>query len=351
MLLFQFALTMAALTTVLLIAGLAFTERRWSRSKVIFVLLAISISGLMIDALPADLGLPHQLDLFCKLLAIPNVGLIWWLAISVCDDRFQINALAWTGMLLSSVGRIFWWLSDSGMITGVPELILGFSALFEGLLFIHILWVAVSSHKDDLIEPRREARIWIAALIVITLGVMIGAQQVMSSAGYGLLRAGLVLPLSILTMFTLVQFRSHVLDFTERTERPQPQRAIEPKDQQAHQDLLEFMVKQKPYLESDLSITTLSEQVSIPTHRLRRIINQGMGFRNFSSFLAHYRITDIQAILADPHQARTQILTIALDHGFSSISTFNRVFKAETSQTASAYREQALKTSNAAKNN
>jgi len=351
MLLFQFALTMAAVTTVLLIAVLALAERRWSRSKVIFILLAVSISGLMIDALPADLGLPHQLDLFCKLLAIPNVGLIWWLALSVCDDQFRINSLAWTGMLMSSVGRITWWLSDSGLITGPPELVLGFSALFEGLLFIHMLWVGVRSYKDDLIEPRREARIWIAALIVVTLGVMIGAQQVMSSAGYGLLRAGLVLPLSILTVFALAQFRSHVLDFTERSEPPQPQNAIEPKDQQAHKDLVEFMTTQKPYLNSDLSIATLSEQVSIPTHRLRRIINQGMGFRNFSSFLAHYRIADVQAALADPQQARTQILTIALDHGFSSISTFNRVFKAETSQTATAYREQALKVRNTTKNN
>ena len=351
MLLFQFALTMASVTTVLLIAGLALAERRWSRSKVIFILLAISNSGLMIDALPSALGLPHQLDLFCKLLAIPNVGLIWWLALSVCDDRFQLNSFAWAGMLLSSVGRIFWWLSDSGLIAGVPELILGFSALFEGALFLHMLWVGVSSYKDDLIEPRREARIWIAALIVVTLGVMIVAQQVMSSSEYGLLRAGLVLPLSILAVFALAQFRSHSLDFAKPSDRPQPQNGIEAKDQQAHGDLLEFMTKRKPYLDSDLSIATLSEQVSIPTHRLRRIINQGMGFRNFSSFLAHYRIADVQAALADPQQARTQILTIALDHGFSSISTFNRVFKAETSQTASAYREQALKACNTVKNN
>jgi len=305
----------------------------------------------MIDALPSDLGLPLQLDLFSKLLAIPNVGLIWWLALSVCDDQFRVNTFAWVGMLLSSVGRISWWLSDSGLIAGAPELILGFGALFEGALFLHMLWVGVSSYKDDLIEPRREARIWIAALIVVTLGVMIVAQQVMSSAGYGLLRTGLVLPLSILAVFVLAQFRSHVLDFTERSERPQPKNAIQPKDQQAHKDLLDFMTKQKPYLNSDLSIATLSEQVNIPTHRLRRIINQGMGFRNFSSFLAHYRIADVQAALADPQQARTQILTIALDHGFSSISTFNRVFRAETSQTASAYREQALKVRNSAKNN
>ena len=78
----------------------------------------------------------------------------------------------------------------------------------------------------------------------------------------------------------------------------------------------------------------------MPEYRLRRLINQALGYRNFNSFLNHYRIEEVKAALADPAQAAVPILTMALDAGFSSLGPFNRAFKAETGLTPSEYRQQ-----------
>ncbi|MEL6323951.1 MAG: helix-turn-helix domain-containing protein, partial [Pseudomonadota bacterium] len=85
-------------------------------------------------------------------------------------------------------------------------------------------------------------------------------------------------------------------------------------------------------------------RLSVPEHQLRGLINQGMGFRNFSAFLNHYRLADAKTALADPEQARTPILTIALDAGYASLATFNRAFRTSEGQTPSEFRTNALST-------
>ena len=75
-------------------------------------------------------------------------------------------------------------------------------------------------------------------------------------------------------------------------------------------------------------------------YRLRRLINQRLDHRNFSSFVNGYRLAEATAALADPAQADVPILTIALDAGFQSIGPFNRCPRAP-GMTPTAYRKQA----------
>ena len=98
------------------------------------------------------------------------------------------------------------------------------------------------------------------------------------------------------------------------------------------------MTVERAYRQDGLTIAALGQKLGLPEHRLRRLINQGLGYRNFNSFLNHYRIAEVKAALADPGQAEVAILTIALDAGFSSLGPFNRAFKAETGLTPTDYR-------------
>jgi AraC-like DNA-binding protein len=86
----------------------------------------------------------------------------------------------------------------------------------------------------------------------------------------------------------------------------------------------------------------LAARLGAPEYRLRRLINQRLAHRNFSSFINGYRLTEARAALADPTQAEVPILTIALDAGFQSIGPFNRAFKAETGMTPSEFRRTRL---------
>jgi AraC-like DNA-binding protein len=82
--------------------------------------------------------------------------------------------------------------------------------------------------------------------------------------------------------------------------------------------------------------------VKVPEHRLRRLINQGLGYRNFNDFLNGWRLAEVEVALADPAQAQVPVATMAFDAGFGSLGPFNRAFKARTGLTPTAYREQAL---------
>ena len=64
--------------------------------------------------------------------------------------------------------------------------------------------------------------------------------------------------------------------------------------------------------------------------------------RNFTSFLNGYRLDEVEKGLSDPAQAKTPILTLALDAGFNSIGPFNRAFKERHGMTPKEYRQQAL---------
>ncbi|MBS0449463.1 MAG: helix-turn-helix transcriptional regulator [Proteobacteria bacterium] len=90
--------------------------------------------------------------------------------------------------------------------------------------------------------------------------------------------------------------------------------------------------------EPRLTIAALADRMALPEHKLRRLINQGLGHRNFSAFLNGYRLADAKRWLADPAQSDTPIVTIAMDAGFQSLGPFNRAFKADTGVTPTEYR-------------
>ena len=88
----------------------------------------------------------------------------------------------------------------------------------------------------------------------------------------------------------------------------------------------------------NVTIGSLATRLGIPEYRLRRLINQRLGYRNFNVFLNNHRIEEAKAALADPAQAEVPVITIAMDAGFQSLGPFNRAFKAVTGVTPTEYR-------------
>jgi len=103
-----------------------------------------------------------------------------------------------------------------------------------------------------------------------------------------------------------------------------------------------LMTVERIYRREGLSIGMLAVKLDLPEYRLRQVINEGLGFRNFNAFLNRYRIDEAKAALADPAQKQVAVLTIAMDAGFQSIGPFNRAFKAATGQTPTEFRRDAL---------
>ena len=109
-------------------------------------------------------------------------------------------------------------------------------------------------------------------------------------------------------------------------------------DQKLIGALSRLMAEDRVYRDERMTIGMLALRLGVPEYRLRRLINQRLGYRNFNAFLNDHRIHEVRAALADPTQAEVPVITIAMDAGFQSLGPFNRAFKAVTGVTPTEYR-------------
>lgn len=95
--------------------------------------------------------------------------------------------------------------------------------------------------------------------------------------------------------------------------------------------LINYVETQKPYLNPELSMDLLSQEIEIPKHQLTEVLNMDIG-KNFFLFVNEYRVEAVKKQLSDPNNPYS-IESIGYDCGFSSKSSFFTVFKKITGQT------------------
>jgi AraC-like DNA-binding protein len=99
--------------------------------------------------------------------------------------------------------------------------------------------------------------------------------------------------------------------------------------------LISLLQKKPIYLESDLSLYSLADQLQVKPHYLSQVINQ-YHQRNFQDFINLYRVKKAKELLI---KTQLKIEAIAYDSGFNSISTFYTAFKKEMGTTPASYRK------------
>lgn len=101
--------------------------------------------------------------------------------------------------------------------------------------------------------------------------------------------------------------------------------------------LINSMQKDKLYLNPALSLKSLSQHTQVPEKEISAALNQQLG-KNFYTFINEYRVKEVKSRLHDPKYDHLKLLSIALDAGFNSKATFNRIFKATTGQSPKDFR-------------
>ena len=101
-----------------------------------------------------------------------------------------------------------------------------------------------------------------------------------------------------------------------------------------HQRLLDYMQREKPYLEPKLTLAGLAKQLGISTNQLSQIINQKEQ-KNFHDFVNFYRVEEFIGLAEKNPQF--SLLALALDAGFNSKSSFNNIFKKQKGLTPSQF--------------
>jgi len=104
------------------------------------------------------------------------------------------------------------------------------------------------------------------------------------------------------------------------------------------QQLKQLMESDKLYLEPELNIGNVANQLKIHSHQLSKLINSKLE-KNFFEFVNEYRVREFKKLVSNPKNKHISILGLAMDAGFNSKATFNRIFKNTTGFTPSEFRE------------
>jgi AraC-like DNA-binding protein len=102
--------------------------------------------------------------------------------------------------------------------------------------------------------------------------------------------------------------------------------------------LQQYMKNEKPFLDPELSLSTLAKAIDINRNQLSQLINTGIG-ENFYDFINKYRVEEVKRLMVDPQKQNYNLLGMALEVGFKSKSTFNLIFKRFTGLTPTEYRK------------
>lgn len=273
---------------------------------------------------------------------------IWLFSLTQFKDGLKLwPTFALIGVVFYLLGRLdFDVLRGTGHILETP-VNLAYSAMRFGLI-AHAVYVAWEGRDDDLLEDRRKFRlIYIVAITLTSLSIT----SVETFVDVNLREGLAILLFQSVGMWGLavtmawfginlrkVAFITGRSDSKERKSTP-------PDDPAERHDLAiieKLVATEEMYLQAGLTIAGLSESAGLPEHRLRRLINQHLGYRNFADFLNHYRVAAAKARLSAVSDRNIPVLTIAMDLGYGSLGPFNRAFKERTGLTPTEFRKQKL---------
>lgn len=110
------------------------------------------------------------------------------------------------------------------------------------------------------------------------------------------------------------------------------------KHQKEFEKIDAYIIEKQRYLEPNLGLEELANELDISSTHLSKIINTYSDY-NFPDYINSLRIQQAKKLLNDDSFCRYTIISIGLECGFNSKSTFYAAFKKFTSQTPSEYRD------------
>ena len=288
--------------------------------------------------------------LLVGIFALATPFFFWLFVRLVFDDEFQLRWFHFLWLAAIEIAGIAWFVLRGATGPGFAWLPGYGFRLLSLVLIAHSLWVVWRGRSADLVEARAHLRVIVAvgaglAVAFILLTAIIYEPQQERGLDYNLAEALILLATGFFIAMRLLRL---VPDFLPVPVEAAPSliAPAEPsgsaEDGDALARLERKMTAEEGWRETGLTIGALAKQIGVPEYRLRRLINQQLGFRNFTAFLNEYRLAAAARRLGDRAEVRIPILTIALELGWGSIGPFNRAFRARYGVPPSDYRRERL---------
>lgn len=353
-----FGANIIALTAALLAGVTSLLSSPRSRSARLFAAVAFGSACYLLGRLSYAVPPAVQIHFFFwpLLLVFMNVGNGLWMLLAhhLFEEEkpfprwmvaaFSVQVLLSAINALGYVGR-----SSSALQSADYPLLVNFlfgplPIAMQAAFALQALRTAVSGWQGDLDESRRVLR---GLFVIVFGGLFFGVSLIELYLVDALLDVrgpadnvlSVVLAVGYLALaIGALRFDHRIIDrLATRSIAPPPEAAVLDRHFTA---LTRALDQQKVYLKAGLTIADLARHLAMPQYRLRALINQRLGYRNFNALLHDYRLRDIRSQLADPARANIPILTIALEAGYQSITPFNQAFRETMGCTPSEWRRQ-----------
>ncbi len=368
------ALRGTLLALLLLLAGMLARDRPRLAAARTGVALMLGLCVQVVSSTPRFEALvPRVWQAPLVAVAVANAVLFWVFVQALFDDGFRLrpwHVAAW--LAVAGLSGFNCALGPAGAMALGPWP-MGMQRAMPLLFSVLAALAAARQWRSDLVEPRRRLRAFIVVTgIFYTLAMLAvrlaSAQGRLSDTAATLDVAALLFMIAVvawrllrLTPSELFPLRlsmplgvsvAEALAATledapaparDDTEAPSgPPASPDPAETRLAASLQRLMAQERIYRNDDLSVASLAARLAVPEYRLRRLINQRLGHRNFNAYINGFRLDEARIALADPARRALPVLTIALDAGFQSIGPFNRAFKAATGLTPTEFRQQNL---------
>lgn len=339
------------LALLALLAVLLWRDRPRLHSARAGAALALGLCVQVIGATPLFEVLVHPLwQAPLVAVSVANAVLFWVFVQALFDDDFSMRTLhvvAWLAVVA---------LSGFNCAVGphAASVLMGLQRVVPLLFAVLAALAAVAHWRTDLVEDRRRLRLFILltgiAYTMVILVARLASPQGRLSAEAVMVDVAALLAIVAVVAYQMLQLRGTELFPPEVAASPvtgpalasTPSLAPDPAEERLAITLQRLMRDERAYRSEDLTVARLAARLAVPEYRLRRLINQRLGHRNFNAFVNGFRLDEARDALADPARRDLPVLTIALEAGFQSIGPFNRAFKADTGLTPTEFRREKL---------
>jgi AraC-like DNA-binding protein len=334
-----------------LLAGLFYRHKAHSLSALFGLLLMLGLCCQTLESMAAlRLILPMPVQAVLAGIATANSVLAWQWILSLFNDQFRwrkIHALWWLAVFALAFCNFPlggpWSFHPASFTHALQRLV--------PLLFaISSLWAVWANRDADLVAARRRLR-WVLlggslcyVLVTASLRLTLGSGTLPPQ--WAILDSLLLLIVTSLSLYLVLREANLFTDWLPKVSVPRETAAIASsawiETDRLKIPLIEAWVQQeKAYRRADFQLTDVATALGLPEYRARKLIHEGLGFRNFNAFVNHYRLQEVKAKLSDPHFQNESILNLALEAGFGSLAPFNKAFKLQEEMTPSEFRRRA----------
>lgn len=346
------------LFAALAISQLLITSTTFARRKPVqcasrlMIALSVGISAYMLTGIPVIQSAPPAL-LFLLNLASVSTPAIFWL---LCKELFQpqtntstpIAVLAMMGAYLTLRMTGISFLSNTHLLeqplmlvtfTYVPQLVM--IGLVSHACLTALQQIQDNNQEDSATSPKSHI------LFILTLGALLF--MIISTSALDM-RSDLVRIFYFMGIFLaafafntqLFKLEPALAQLFIHGNSTQLPISLSPSEQQQYQRMMDALRKDRLYARPGLTLRHVADALQMREYRLREFINKTLGYRNFNQFVNAFRLELACEKLSLPPNDKVLISAIAWDLGYSSPSTFNKVFKKRFGVTPSEFRKQIV---------